>query len=138
MLRTNLWVFDPFSRQYRKAEIQATKPVRMKKSGDYTWLIFENPYPTPGREYIMAEKGTGYVLAYGGTSQNAYDNGLDRFRSESLGGIKVTDIRQLLNYQLNLLKKSIPEPDFEEIKPDLSGFQITLKVKPQRLYAKSE
>ena len=138
MLKTNLWVFDSNKGVFLKAEVLG-KPVQMKKSGDYKWLIFPNPFPTPGREYIMAEKGTGYVLAYGRDGTEAYENGLKRFCSENLGGIKVTDIRQLINYQMLLLKRSIPEPDYNEIRPDLSGFKSTIiTYKPQRLYAKSK
>jgi len=129
MIKTNLWISHPLTREFIKNEVSAERPVTMAKSGYYKWLIFINPYPTPGREYIMAEKGTGYVLAYGSTSSDAYSNGVNRFKSEKSDSIKLTDIRQLINYQLVLLKKSIPEPDFAQIKPDLTGFQITEKPK---------
>lgn len=138
MIKTNLWIYDPVSRQFHKNEISAEKPVKMSKSGDYCWLIFQNPYPAPGREWIMAEKGTGYILAHGSTGPDAYSNGYARFRTENPNHIKLSDIRQLINYQLNLLKRSIPEPDYNEIKPDLTGFQIIEKPKEQRFYAKSE
>ena len=126
IVKTTWYVFNPDKKTYSKAEISGNL-LALKQVPNYKWLVAENPYPTPGREFLIAEKGTGYVLAYGMTAQAAYERAVARFKVETAEDyLRPSDIRQLLNYQLVLLRNFISADEASKIKPDLSGFQISI------------
>lgn len=62
--------------------------------------------PGPGRKWLVAEGGTGYVLAYGSDAQEVLKAARARFQFEK-EGIRAADVTQYIQAHLMLLERYV-------------------------------
>ena len=88
--------------------------VEIAKCGKYRFFRVANPVekPKPGREWLIAEGGTGYVLAYGPDAQTALKAARNRFQFER-EGIREADVTCYIQGHLALLQRHLGDlPEF--------------------------
>lgn len=70
--QVNWYVFDPKTKNYFNCVLES-KAIKSRKLqvGGYEFVAVKNPYPVPGREYIVGEFGCGWILEYGETEEAA-------------------------------------------------------------------
>jgi hypothetical protein len=108
--------------------------VEIAKCGKYRFFRVENPVsnPKPGREWLIVEGGTGYVLAYGPDAQTVLKAARGRFQSER-EGIREADVTCFIRAHLDLLKRHVGNsPDFILPSP---GTNIIPMLKPEHFLA---
>ena len=105
-----LWNGETFERH--DLEVEA---VEIAKCGKYRFFLLENPVKNckPGRMWIIAEGGTGYVLAYGPDAQTVLKVARGRFQFEK-EGIREADVTCFIQGHLNSLQRHVGHlPDFQ-------------------------
>lgn len=100
-----LWNSQTFERY--ELEVEA---VEIAKCGKYRFFRAANPVenPRPGREWLIAEGGTGYVLAYGPDAQTVLKAARGRFQYER-EGIREADVTCYIKGHLLLLERYVGE-----------------------------
>jgi len=98
-----LWNGETFERHDLEAEA-----VEVAKCGKYRFFRVANPVenPKPGREWLIAEGGTGYVLAYGPDAQTVLKAARGRFQFEK-EGIREADVTCYIKGHLALLERYV-------------------------------
>jgi hypothetical protein len=98
-----LWNGETFERH--DLEVEA---VEIAKCGKYRFFRIENPVsnPKPGREWLIAEGGTGYVLAYGPDAQTVLKVARGRFQFEK-EGIREADVTCFIQGHLGMLERYV-------------------------------
>jgi hypothetical protein len=106
-----LWNGETFERHELEAEA-----VEIAKCGKYRFFRAANPVENskPGREWLIAEGGTGYVLAYGPDAQAVLKAARGRFQFER-EGIREADVTCYIKGHLLLLERYVG---------DASGFVL--------------
>ena len=105
-----LWNGETFERHDMEVEV-----VEIAKCGKYRFFRTANPVgsPKPGREWLIAEGGTGYVLAYGHDAQSVLKVARGRFQFEK-EGIREADVTCYIQGHLNSLQRHVDHlPDFQ-------------------------
>jgi len=107
-----LWNGETFERH--DLEVEA---VEITKCGKYRFFRVATPVknPKPGREWLIAEGGSGYVLAYGPDAQTVLKAARGRFQFEK-EGIREADVTCYIQGHLALLQRYLG---------DLPGFVLT-------------
>jgi len=97
------WLWNGKTFEHHELEVEA---VEIAKCGKYRFFRAENPVnnPKPGREWLIAEGGTGYVLAYGSDAQAVLKAARGRFQFE-LEGIREADVTCYIKGHLLLLER---------------------------------
>lgn len=109
-----LWNGETFERHELEAEA-----VEIAKCGKYRFFRAANPVENskPGREWLIAEGGTGYVLAYGPDAQTVLKVARNRFQFER-EGIREADVTCYIQGHLNSLQRHVGLlPDFQRPAP---------------------
>ena len=98
-----LWNGETFERH--DLEVEA---VEIAKCGKYRFFRIANAVnnPKPGREWLIAEGGTGYVLAYGPDAQTVLKVARGRFQFEK-EGIREADVTCFIQGHLNSLQRHV-------------------------------
>jgi len=98
-----LWNGETFERH--DLEVEA---VEIAKCGKYRFFRTANAVNNPktGREWLIAEGGTGYVLAYGPDAQTALKVARGRFQFEK-EGIREADVTCFIQGHLTLLERYV-------------------------------
>ena len=98
-----LWNGETFERH--DLEVEA---VEIAKCGKYRFFRIANAVnnPKPGREWLIAEGGTGYVLAYGPDAQTVLKVARGRFQFEK-EGIREADVTCFIQSHLTLLERYV-------------------------------
>jgi len=98
-----LWNGETFESHELEAEA-----VEIAKCGKYRFFRTANPVnnPKPGREWLIAEGGTGYVLAYGPDAQAVLKAARGRFQFER-EGIREADVTCYIKGHLLLLERYV-------------------------------
>ncbi len=96
------WLWNGKTFERHDLEVEA---VEIAKCGKYRFFRAANPVenPKPGREWLIAEGGTGYVLAYGPDAQTALKAARGRFQFEK-EGIREADVTCYIKGHLSLLE----------------------------------
>ena len=118
-----LWNGETFERHDLEAEA-----VEVAKCGKYRFFRVANPVenPKPGREWLIAEGGTGYVLAYGPDAQTVLKAARGRFQFEK-EGIREADVTCYIKGHLSLLEQYVGGTQ-EFVLPSVGyGFQPVLE-----------
>ena len=105
-----LWNGETFERHELEAEA-----VEIAKCGKYRFFRAANPVNNskPGREWLIAEGGTGYVLAYGPDAQTVLKVARGRFQFEK-EGIREADVTCYIRGHLAMLERYVGDaPGFE-------------------------
>jgi hypothetical protein len=99
------WLWNGKTFERHELEVEA---VEIAKCGKYRFFRAANPVddPKPGREWLIAEGGTGYVLAYGPDAQAVLKAARGRFQYER-EGIREADVTCYIKGHLLLLERYV-------------------------------
>ena len=99
------WLWNGETFECHDLEVEA---VEIAKCGKYRFFRTANAVnnPKPGREWLIAEGGTGYVLAYGPDAQTVLKAARGRFQSEK-EGIREADVTCFIQSHLTLLERYV-------------------------------
>lgn len=99
------WLWNGSTFEHHELEVEAAE---IAKCGKYCFFRAANPVknPRPGREWLIAEGGTGYVLAYGPDAQTVLKAARSRFQFEK-GGIRESDVTCYIQGHLALLERHV-------------------------------
>ena len=99
------WLWNGNTFELHELEVE---PVEIAKCSKYRFFRIANPVknPKPGREWIIAEGGTGYVLAYGSDALEVLKVARGRFRFER-EGIRAADVMQYIQAHLMLVERYV-------------------------------
>ncbi|MEZ4941795.1 MAG: hypothetical protein R3D58_13025 [Saprospiraceae bacterium] len=101
------WIWNGSTFELHEIKVES---VLISKCEKYRFFAAKNPVNPglliPGREWIVAEGGTGYVLAYGPTNADAIKMAKNRFRYEN-GKILPSDVTQYIQGHLAMLKQYV-------------------------------
>ena len=99
------WLWNGETFEHHDLEVEA---VEIAKCGKYRFFRIENAVNNPksGREWLIAEGGTGYVLAYGPDAQTALKVARGRFQFEK-EGIREADVTCYIQSHLTLLERHV-------------------------------
>lgn len=99
------WLWNGITFEQHELEVE---PVEIAKCGKYRFFRVENPVSSrkPDREWLIAEGGTGYVLAYGPDAQTVLKVARGRFQSER-EGIREADVTCFIRGHLMLLERYV-------------------------------
>ncbi|MBK8968661.1 MAG: hypothetical protein H6569_07395 [Lewinellaceae bacterium] len=106
----NWWLWNGKTFEQHELEVEA---VEIAKCGKYRFFRAKNPVKrvVSHRKWLVAEGGTGYVLAYGATEQEA----LHAARARFCGDWKISpaDVTQYIHAHLALLQLYVGKhPEF--------------------------
>jgi hypothetical protein len=99
------WLWNGTTFEQHELEVE---PVEIAKCGKYRFFRVANPVRNPGacRKWLVAEGGTGYVLAYGANAQEVLKAARGRFQFER-EGIRAADVTQYIQAHLMLLERYV-------------------------------
>lgn len=114
------WLWNSLKKTFERHELTVQK-VNIAKCDKYNFFRAQNPiapdHRTPGQDWIIAEGGTGYVLAYGPDEHSVLVAARNRFQLEK-EGIREVDVTQYIVSHLDLLKRHVGNtPGFSLPKP---------------------
>lgn len=105
----NWWLWNSFKKTFEQHEL-TVQQVNISKCGKYQFFIANNPVlpdqRKPGQDWIIAEGGTGYILAYGPDQRSVLIAARNRFQLEK-EGIREVDVTQYIVGHLDLLKRHV-------------------------------
>lgn len=103
------WLWNSIKKTFELHELHVHK-VNISKCDKYHFFRAQNPiapdHRKPGQEWIIAEGGTGYVLAYGGDKESVLSSARNRFQVEK-EGIREVDVTQYIVGHLDMLKRHV-------------------------------
>lgn len=112
------WLWNGKTFEQHELEVEA---VDIAKCGKYRFFRAVNPVKnaTPDRQWLIAEGGTGYVLAYGTDASQVLQAARGRFQFEK-GGICPADVGCYIQAHLALLERYVGHlPEF--VRPVVGG-----------------
>lgn len=117
-MKVNWYIWNSEKRQFELHKLDAT-PVRFSKTPDIVWYLAEMPrsLQNEDRQYLIAEGGTGYVLAFGADKTSCRRNATKQFSKEG-NARSQADIKSLILGQQQVLSRFFSKkPGFELPKP---------------------
>ena len=86
--QVNWYVYNPGNKDYIPVLLETTSIKSRKLNVDgYEFVLVKNPFPSPGRDFFVGEYGTGWVVGYGATDQEAISKA-----KETIGDLSQSDI----------------------------------------------
>ncbi len=117
IFKVQWWLWNGTTFELHDLDVQ---PVSIIKCGNYRFFKVKNPmcFHKPGQEWLIAEGGTGYILAYGPDENAVLKAAKGRFQLDG-GSISQVDVSQYIQGHLNLLKQYVGNrPGFRLPRPD--------------------
>ena len=105
------WLWN--GRTFERHDLQVER-MEFSKCLRYRFYRVQNPVQDApaDRHWLIAEGGSGYVLAYGADAQDALRTALERFRFER-ENLRDVDVMQYVRAHLDLLRRFVgDQPDF--------------------------
>ncbi len=127
------WLWNSKLKTFEQHELTAQQ-VNISRCPKYRFFRAENPVNPdcrkPGQDWIIAEGGTGYILAYGPNRDAVLLAARGRFQLEK-EGIREVDVTQYIGGHLGLLKRYVGNsPHFILPAP---GTNIVPVLKPDQI-----
>ena len=122
------WIWHTKGVEFRECVVEAF-PVKFSKTPDLVWYAAKNPLHCGdnSRKWMIAESGTGYVLAFGHTQEDCKANAAAQFTKEKMNRNQA-DIRCLLLGQQDILRRFLGgNPGFTLPQPEKAPVPLFIK-----------